>query len=98
MLNFNLYRDTVEFDDIPYIERSSDKIFIMILEDASGNRQDFSECLNNDIVQCAVYLINNGFLRGTTFDRDTACWSKITRKGEYLLEHIKEQDNLRNFT
>ena len=84
--------DNPGFDDLPPEPKSTEELILLILMDASGEKVSFKKYNHKDLNTCAGKLIDKGFLRGTIFDRSHCSWSRPTRKGVFLMTHLKNNN------
>ena len=66
-------------------------LLISILREANGEQVSLSKYARFEIEKYSRKLIHDGYLRGTIIDGNNFVWSKITRKGRYLLSHLNER-------
>lgn len=83
--------NTDSYEDLPLIDKSSKELIYMVLKTSSGVSKKISKYSNSEINQSLRYLIRNGFIRGTIIDFNNCTWSKITRKGLYLLKQLEKE-------
>jgi len=84
------------FDDIPPEPKSTEELTLLILMDTSGEKVSLKKYNERDLNICAGKLIDKGFLRGTIFDRNHCSWSRLTRKGHFLMAYLKKNNISRN--
>ena len=92
MFIFDMKFDYPGFDDLPPEPKSTGELALLILMDASGERVSLKKYNDKDVNTCAGKLIDKGFMRGTIFDRNHCSWSRLTRKGHFLKEHLKNNN------
>ncbi len=81
------------FDDMEPEPKSSDELALLILKDSAGKDVDLRKYSEEEINKCARKLIIDGYLRGTVIDWYKCCWSKITRKGQFLIDYLESKEN-----
>ena len=93
MIEKVVFRDTY-FSDIVADDKSPDELARLLLQNAAGRKVSMDKYNDREINKCARELIIEGYLRGTVFDSYRCCWSKTTRKGNFLLKILEQEDNL----
>jgi hypothetical protein len=88
MINFNITFDYTGFDDAPPEEKSPRELAGLMLLDASGRHVSFKKYNDRDINLMARKLIGDGYIRGTIINEYSCSWSRLTRKGYYLMDLI----------
>jgi len=86
--------ETVEFDDYEKRMITKNDLMINLLENAAGFKNWTIKCNEKELHQCARELIGKGYLRGTIIDFDYCIWSRLTRRGYYLLELLRRNPEL----
>ena len=85
-----------EYDDMPPSEKNSDELVLFILENASGNRNYIGGYNDDEMHKCARQLLKSGYLRGTIQNEYKCSWSRLTRKGYYLMLLLRDNIDILN--
>ncbi|MBM2815152.1 MAG: hypothetical protein HW421_1914 [Ignavibacteria bacterium] len=85
-MKFDFQLEIPYYDDMAPDTKSCDELALLVLNDATGKRVNMTNYTEKDINRCARQLILNGFLKGSVMDFDKCVWSRITRRGKFLLE------------
>lgn len=86
--------DNDEFDDYEKRLMSKNELMIGLLENAAGSKNWTDTYNEREIHRCARKLIGKGYLRGTVVDFDYCVWSRLTRRGYFLLELLRRNPEL----
>jgi len=96
-VNSYIYLEKPIFFDLPPEEKTPQELIIFILKDALGKKVDLKKYNDREISICVRKLILDGFLRGTIRGFYDCSWSKLTRRGQYLLNVLENNLGGNNF-
>lgn len=92
-MRFNINFDKNVFDDLVPEEKSSEELMFLVMKFTRGDIKVINKYSRNEIEKAARKLVVDGIIRGTPLDNDKCSWSKLTRKGELLLDILERERN-----
>jgi hypothetical protein len=89
-MKINITLNDLWLDDMPPEDKSVEELVLLVLKNAAGMINHIPRYNSLEITRCARRLILDGYIRGTIISQNECVWSKLTRKGRFMLEVLSE--------